>query len=185
MPCAASVLRERRVIVPALRRADRAGRQRHRGPAPARSLRARQAAISSAGTTSSGSGHSAGSGAPGRQGERGALVDHARQALTVVADVVEDAEAHLADEAGAFSDIRAMNGASAALKVSGNTRTWPYFSAAQALASSRWVENASRRRGRSSDDRLAHARHVVDQRRVIGRGEDVDRRAKGPAISTA
>ena len=90
---------------PSLRRPDGARRQRHRRPV---GRRCRSAAASrpprSAGTTSSGCGHSAGRALAVRQRQRGAAVDHARQRPLAPAQVVEQAEAGLADEPGPLRD---------------------------------------------------------------------------------
>ena len=104
----------------------------------------------SRGTTSCGCGHSAGALSPFGMRERRAAVDHARQGALAPAQIVEQAEARLADEAGALSRCppdRAPAPTSRSAASPAPARSLPPCSR---CASARCWPSARRLRGRST-----------------------------------
>ena len=108
------------------------------------------------------------------QRERGAAVDHARQRLLPRTEIVDEAEPHLAEKAGAHGDAgerrreRRLPGPRHDQRV------------AITLAAQHVGELAMERPGEAlarqvEHDPLAHAGHVVEERRDHGGGQHVDR----------
>ncbi len=115
-----------------------------------------------------------------RQRQGGAAVDHARQRLFARTQVVDEAEPHFADKAGADGDARQRRGER---RLPGPRHDQ---GVAIALGAQARGERAMERQGEAlarqvEHDALADAGHVVEEGRDHGGGQHVDRAVRETA----
>ena len=135
---------------------------------------------SEAGTRNSGSGSSGLVVALGN-GQGSTAVDHARQAVLPEPQIVDQSEARLADKAGALGNA-CLVGSERRFPCARHHQCLPISFGAQPFGEGAMLTQGQAPAGQVGHNRLAHSRHVIEQRRDQGSCQNVDSPGGDPLL---